>query len=154
MGWFGLKLSLSKGKIGSGFVSSKRLSVVDKKIGRTIKRFEYDEDAVKKQRQESRSEILKLERAMKRTDKRDLKKQETMLMKDVRKYENSMRRQLLDVLKIINQLRKIVENEDLELIYDARNPLMIFEEFMHQLKKSLTGAKIEADNRKRIKTLK
>ena len=140
------------------YLNPEKLSNTDKKISSKIQQFEYDYEEVNKSRIAASKDIAKLKRAMEQVKKTDLSilwknkaELEKASMKDVRQFEQCIRKQLKDIQQIILQLKKLIENEYLELMYDVRTPLVTFELFTEQLKKltldmelrTNIGAKIE-----------
>tara|TARA_Y100000310_G_C20698221_1_gene827245 strand:+ start:5291 stop:5995 length:705 start_codon:yes stop_codon:yes gene_type:complete len=131
-------------KDSRNFVNLKKVYETDKKISSKIKEYEYDYASVKKKREKNRSEVLKLQRALKRVDERDIDNIENFTMTEVREYEKLAKRQLYDLMQIITQLRKLIENEYTEILYDIRNPLALVEEFFDRLKKFFKKTKVSS----------
>lgn len=148
-----IKLKLSNTILADKIINSKSISKTEKKISKKIEGLEHDDEEVQTLRQNNRNEIRKLERALNRSENRELESLEKKTMKDIRKYENNMRRQLQDLMQIIKQLKRLIENEDLELIYDVKKPLNIFEEFIKQLKKAVKGIKVDKQTGEQLKNI-
>lgn len=153
MGLFDLKLMLSSVVPFDTLVASSKVCDTDNKISGLVKDFEYDSEKVRQLRQQNRAEIMKLQRAVTRVAERDTQSSQRETLADIKKYEQSMRKQLYDIVRIIVQLKKLIENEYLEIIYDLRNPLVLFEEFFRQLRTSLKGVSIPSEAKKDIKTI-
>ena len=140
---FPLKLRLSTTSLGGRLIGERRITSTDAKISRRMRKYEYDYEAVKQTRQNNRNEVLKLQRALNRVDQRDLGAYEKRTMADIRRYENALRRQAGDIMKVITQLKRLIENEDLEILYDIRNPLATFEEFVKNSKHVMKGMHLD-----------
>lgn len=153
MSLISLKLKLSRTILADKILTSRKIVMADRAISSRVKNFEYDYEVVTRTRQENRNKVLRLQRAMARVDKRELPKLAKGSIKYIRNYEGSLRRQLFDLIQIINHLKQLIENEDLELLYDVRNPLSVFEEFINQLKKSMKQIQFHSGTAIEIKNL-
>jgi len=143
MSFFNLKLAISGSTFIDPFVKSEKISCIDTKISKEVSKFEYDSEEANKLRSNTRNELQKLERVMTRVDSVDLSSYEKTCLKDIRVYEKALRKQVKDILQIILQLKKLIENEYLEIIYDLRNPLRIFEHFVQQIKNITLGLEVK-----------
>ncbi|MBS3166798.1 hypothetical protein J4403_01155 [Candidatus Woesearchaeota archaeon] len=146
MDLFGLKLKLSNTILADQILNPKTITNTDQRISNLIGGFEYDYQKVKQSRIKNRNEIISLQKALERVNELDfntMKSIERTSVKDIRSYEKQLRKQIYDIVKIINSLKKLIEDEDLELMYDIRQPLTIFEEFINRLKVVMKGIQLD-----------
>ncbi|MFC1648128.1 hypothetical protein ACFL1B_01585 [Nanoarchaeota archaeon] len=115
-------------------LGTERASAIDKRIALKVEGFEYDAEEVAKQRAQSRSTIDKLQRALKRAENRELPELEHRTVTEMRTFEKATKRQLQDIMKIITWLRDLIEEEYIQIIYDIRQPMVILERFIEELK--------------------
>lgn len=153
MSFFNLKLAISGNRYIDPFIELKKISHIDEKIAKKISGYEFDYETVKKSRISNRNDILKLGRTMNRVNSKDLSSYNKTCMKSIRRYENALKRQLKDILKIIIELKKLIENEYLEIIYDLRSPLKIFEHFIEEIKKNSIGLEVKKKIGKEIEKI-
>jgi hypothetical protein len=139
---FDIKLALSRGVLGDLVISPSRLSRMHEKISAIIQNFEYDERKVESQRNQTINNIKALQETLKRTDEREIKNIEKLEKSEINKYYVQVEKQADDIKKIIELLKKLVESECLEIIYDVRAPLVFFEKFFYQLKDMLKNIQL------------
>ncbi len=97
-----------------------------------------------------RNEVIKIQGLMTRISERDISSFERTTAKDIQKYESALRKQLYSIMKVISLLKKLIENEYLEIVYDIRNPLVIFEEFLKKIREGLNKMKLSASDKNNI----
>ncbi len=148
MNLFGLKIATRRGL--SGFFSSSAIRNTDEKIANAIDGFTYDAEKVSAFRNKTRADMEGLSRLLKTASTRERPSLESQSLKDIRAYESALRRQLEDNIKIITLLKKLIESEYLELGYDIRTPLVVFEDFITQLQDSLKRISFPKGEEKKI----
>jgi len=130
-----VKYALSRTIPGKSIARSKVISDTELKISSRIAGVELDKQKVNKFRQENRGNVLKLQRAIKRIDERELVSVEKKTIVNIRKYEKNLKTQVKDIIQVIGLLKKLIENEYLEIVYDIRIPLETFEHLVTTLRK-------------------
>lgn len=130
-----------------GLREPRKLSKTEQVLARSLKDISMDEQEVRAFRAKNRQEMAKLFGAMERAEGRTLKSLQQETLADLRKYEAATRRQLRDLMKVVSQAQVLVKNEFIEIVYDVRMPLCVFEKFFRALKqavKHVTWARTEA----------
>jgi tetratricopeptide (TPR) repeat protein len=130
--WFNFKkeLALAFPKIALSGVEN-----TDERLTNLIEHFEYSAEEHEQMKKTFQKQIRSLGALIKKADNKEQLKKE--VFHDFKKYERLQLKQLEEYRKIVLFLRNLIENEDIEILYDIRNPLAIYESFFNHLKKVL-----------------
>jgi hypothetical protein len=123
----------------------------DEKLGEIIRNFSYDEHEVASKRKlASRNFRTSLDLINRVNNRKEALVKEG---DDLKKYLALIKRQIKDIVKIIRLTKSLIEDEDLQLLYDVRAALSVLEEFVSALKENLKGFEINRQDRNKLESI-
>ncbi|MBI2661840.1 hypothetical protein HYX11_00080 [Candidatus Woesearchaeota archaeon] len=147
--FLGLKLVVANSKFAD-LLNPEHILKTNEKLSLLIEGFEYDYQNYARKKEQAQQDLRSLITIIKRTENFSLSPE---LIGNSKKYEQIQLKQINDLIKIIRFLGQLLETEDIDLFYDVRTPLSIFEEFIHQLKDAVGNFAINKDKARIIRKI-
>src|SRR3989339_32757 len=121
-----LKPLLARMPISHVVVASDQLTFKNKKLMEMIITAQREVINVSVARKKSRNRIIMLRKLIGQIEFKKEKKAEMKAREDLITYEKNTRKLLFDYIRIIKTLRDLIKNEYLDILFDIRDPLVLF----------------------------
>ncbi len=141
------KLALAKVKL-RGVDKAGR---TDEKLGEIIRNFSYDEKEVATKRRQASRSFHNTLRLINRVDGRQISLSDEKL--ELKQYLSLVKKQIMDIVKVVSLIKSLVEDEDLQLLYDVRAALSVLEDFVNALKKNVRGLKVPRETKNKLESI-
>jgi hypothetical protein len=150
LSWFSFKANLMNRSISDRLINSMKIATTDEKITYRIEGYNLDEKKINDFRKKHANTILYLKNAIEQSDERAAMELESSLKTNVKLYERTLKKELMDIQKIIELSEKLVQNEHLSILYDLRKPRLILEHYKNKLASSVKNLALDNKSEREI----
>jgi len=134
-------------------VNADAIANTDDRIAREIENYQSDENQIDTFRKGYAANVLKLKKVLDTSSKEKILEIDDEIKKNTKQYENQLKKEIIDIEKVITLSQELVANEHLSVLYDIRRPMMLLEHYRLKLEESLKNVVISGKARDKIISL-